>query len=87
MIEPILGPLVPYEQAEPQTQDFLEGLLRLYGLQGNPRAWRCTVCGQTTAGNDILITYNVPTPIQICPTKTCGGYGPQQVPVSPAPAA
>lgn len=85
MIEPILGPLVPYEQAEPNTRtDFLKGLLRLYGLEGNPGAWRCTVCGHTTAGNDILITYNVPTPIQVCPTKTCGGYGPQ---LGPAPAA
>ena len=70
MIEPILGPLVPYEQAEPPTRaDFLEGLLRLYRLEGNPGAWRCTVCRQATAGNDILITYNVPTPIQILPDQ------------------
>ena len=37
MIEPILGPLVPYEQAEPKTRaDFLKGLLRLWGSMATP---------------------------------------------------
>jgi len=81
VISPFLGPLVPYQQAEPQTRaNFLEGLHRLYEFDGNPGAWRCTVCGETTAGDDVLITYNVPTPIQVCPASTCGGYGPQLVP-------
>lgn len=84
MISPVLGPLVPYQQAEPQTRaDFLEGLHRLYEFDGNPETWLCRACGELTAGDDILITYNVPTPIQVCP-KTCGGYGPQLVPAHAA---
>lgn len=84
MIHPVSPYLVPYRDAETQTRaDFLDGLRSLYELDGNPRTWRCTVCGETTEGDEILITYNVPTPIQVCPGKTCGGYGPQLV---PAPA-
>lgn len=76
-----LGPLVPYQQAQPQTRaDFLAGLDMLYGLDGNPEAWRCTLCGETVTGNEVLITYNVPTPIQVCPSEGCSGHGPRLVP-------
>lgn len=85
MIDRIDGPLVPFRQAEPQTQqDFLAGLPKR-GLSGNPPAWQCTVCEERTDGEDILISYNVPTPIPYCPTETgphtsCAGYGPALVP-------
>jgi hypothetical protein len=53
---------------------------------GNPD-WHCTVCGENTAGDDILITYNVETPLPQCPTKPerdriCAGFGPDLVPAA-----
>jgi hypothetical protein len=81
-----LGTLVPYILAEPQTKaDFLVGLRELRGLDGNPDVWLCTVCGERTDGDDIYISYNVPTPIPFCPAKarphgSRGGYGPDLVP-------
>ncbi len=81
-------PLVPYRDAEPETQAaFVAGLERQRGLDGNPETWHCTVCGKDTDGNDILITYNVETPMPQCPIKPskeeiCVGYGPDLIPVA-----
>jgi hypothetical protein len=87
VIDRIDGPLVSYKNAEPQTKAaYLAGLLQLRGLDGNPHVWLCTVCGEKTCGDDIHISYNVPTPIPFClnetgPGKSCRGYGPDLVPV------
>lgn len=89
MVDRIDGPLVPYKKAAAETQAaYLAGLLQLRGLDDNPAVWLCTVCGEKTDGNDIYISYGVPTPIPFCPKETgpggsCRGYGPDLV---PAPA-
>lgn len=77
---------MPYKDADAETQArFLAGLKRR-GLDGNPD-WHCTLCGENTAGDDILITYNVETPVPQCPTKPeqdriCAGFGPDLVPAA-----
>lgn len=89
MIHRIEPPRVPFKQANPQTQAaFLAGLRELRGLDANPEVWLCTVCEEKINGNDILISYDVPTPIPYCTTETgpdesCPGYGPALI---PAPA-
>jgi len=84
VIDRIDGPLVPFKQANPDTQaNYLAGLLDLRGLAGNPDVWLCNVCGERIDGDNILISYNVQQSIPFCPTETCGGYGPDLV---PAPA-
>lgn len=85
MIDRIDGPLVPFRQAEPPTRAaYLAGLHDLRGLDGSPDEWMCTVCSETVSGDDVLISYNVPTPIPFCATSTCGGYGPALVPARAA---
>jgi len=75
--------LVPYHEARPETRAaYLEGLRDQRGLDGNPEAWTCVVRGETTAGDDILISYDVPTPIPFCPTTNCRGYGPHLKPAA-----
>ena len=80
------GPLVPFKDAEPQTQaDYLAGLAAQRGIDGNPAVWFCTICEQRIDGDDILIVYNVPTPIPYCttviaPDVACVGHGPALVP-------
>jgi hypothetical protein len=70
--------VVPYHEAHPETKyAYLRGLQTLRSLDGNPGAWYCTRCGETTPGDDIPISYDVgDTPIPYCPTKGCGAYGP-----------
>jgi hypothetical protein len=70
--------LVPFNEANPETQAaYLNGLKILYELDGNPEAWCCSRCGQTTQGDDILISYDVgDTPIQFCANQKCTAYGP-----------
>jgi hypothetical protein len=86
VINRIDGPLVPYKNAEPQAKAaYLAGLLQLRGLGANPDVWLCTVCGEKTNGDDIHISYNVPTPIPFClketaPGRSCAGYGPGLLP-------
>lgn len=80
-------PLVPFRQANRETQDaFLSGLRDIRGLDDNPSAWQCTVCKERIEGDDVLISYNVPRPIPYCTTETepgrsCAGTGPDLVPV------
>ena len=51
------GPLVPFNEAEPQTKaDFLAGLSTQRNLDGNPKVWLCTVCEARIKGDDILIS-------------------------------
>lgn len=70
-------PLVPYlEAAEDTRAAYLDGLRVLRSLNANPVAWHCRVCGEDTSGDQVLISYNVPTPITFCPTDGCAGYGP-----------
>lgn len=79
-------PLVPFRQADHETQDaFLAGLHDMRGLGGNPAAWQCTVCKERIGGDDVLISYNVPRPIPYCtteakPGRSCAGSGPDLVP-------
>jgi hypothetical protein len=65
--------LVPFNRAKPETQAaYLEGLKILRDLDGHPKEWRCS-CGETTAGTDILISYDVgDTPIPHC--SSCWAY-------------
>jgi len=83
----IHGPLVPFKLAAPRTRaDYLAALLAQRRLPGNPRTWQCNVCGERIAGDEVLISYDVPAPIPYCTTTTnrdrsCAGYGPSLVPV------
>lgn len=77
-------PLVPFAEANPDTQDdFLRGLRDLRNIDGNPEAWQCAACGETTPGAAILISYGVgDTPIPFCATPGCPGYGPDLKPTT-----
>jgi hypothetical protein len=77
-------PLVPFHQANPDTRSaYLRGLQTLRGLDGNPEAWHCTGCGETTPGDDVLISYDIgDTPIPHCPAQGCTAYGPKLKPVT-----
>ena len=78
-----ITPLVPYGEASPETRaDYLKGLHDLRGLDGNPEAWHCTRCGETIPGEEILISYDVPTPIPFCPSQDCTSYGPELKPAT-----
>ena len=70
-----ITPLVPYREANEDTREaYLEGLRTQRRLDGNPQAWYCRRCKETTAGDDILISYDVgTTPIPYRATTTCGG--------------
>ena len=76
--------LVPYHQADPETQAaYHAGLQRLRNLDALPEAWTCTRCGAITLGEDILISYDVgDTPIPYCPTEGCTAYGPELKPTA-----
>lgn len=82
MINPPITPLVPFSQASADTiAAFLRGLKTQRSLDSNPAAWHCLSCGENTAGNDVLISYDVgDTPIPYCPADGCSGYGPDLVP-------
>jgi transcriptional regulator with XRE-family HTH domain len=71
-------PLVRFRQANEETRAaYLRGLHHQRGLNDNPSAWRCTQCGETVAGVDVLTSYGVgDTPIPFCPTDKCFAYGP-----------
>ena len=68
--------LTPYYQADPQTQAaYQAGLQRLRDLNTLPETWTCALCGATTQGKDILISYIGDTAIPYCPTKGCPAHG------------
>jgi hypothetical protein len=80
-------PLVPFKQADPETQQAFVTGLRARGIEGNLDAWLCTICGATISGDDVLISYGVPTPYPYCTTMTgphesCTG---QHMALVPAP--
>jgi len=79
-----ITPLVPYREANEETREaYLEGLRTQRRLDGNPQAWYCRRCEETTAGDDILISYDVgTTPIPYCATTNYGGYGPDLAPAA-----
>ena len=72
--------LVPFHRANAETRSaYLQGLQSQRRLDGNPEAWHCTRCGETTPGDGILISYDVgDTPIPYCPN--CPAYGPELKP-------
>lgn len=77
--------LVPFSGANPETQAAYLAGLRQRGYDDNPEVWHCNVCGEEIDGQDILISYDVPTPIPFCttetgPSKSCAGHGPDLVP-------
>jgi hypothetical protein len=62
--------LVPYRDANQETKAaYLAGLRRWRQLEANPPGWKCAVCGKTTAGDDILISYGeqIAMPLPYCP--------------------
>jgi hypothetical protein len=81
---------VPYDQAdEPTKTAYLDGLKRLRGIEGNPAQWHCGICGTTTAGDEIGLTYgeDVITPLPVCPHMAgshlvCAGIGPDLTPAA-----
>ena len=79
-------PLTPFKDAHPETREaYLSGLARLRDINGNPEVWHCTVCDADIDGDDVLISYNVPTPFPYCttetgPDKSCAGSGRDLVP-------
>jgi hypothetical protein len=78
--------LVPYYQAAPQTQAaYQAGLQRLRDLNALPDTWTCSICGATTQGKDILISYIGDTAIPYCPTKGCPAHGSDLHPGGDAP--
>src|SRR5260370_33853002 len=66
-------PLVPFRQANEETgAAYLRGLHNQRGLDDNPSAWRCTRCGETVAGVDVLISYGVGgKPLPLCAAGNC----------------
>lgn len=79
-------PLIRFKDAQPETREaYLSGLARLRKINGNPEVWHCTICGADIDGDDVLISYNVPTPFPYCttetgPVKSCAGSGTDLVP-------
>jgi|HubBroStandDraft_2_1064218.scaffolds.fasta_scaffold1880540_1 hypothetical protein len=77
-------PLVPFNQANPDTQAaYLKGLKSQRDLDGNPEAWECARCGEATPGDLILISYGIgDTPIPYCAAQGCAAYGPELKPTA-----
>ena len=76
--------LVPFHQADPETQAaYRVGLMKQRNLDSNPITWVCTRCGTSTPGDEILISYDVgDTPIPYCPAEGCTAYGPELRPAA-----
>jgi hypothetical protein len=80
--------VVLYRDANDETREaYLAGLRNQRHLDGNANAWTCAKCGNTTAGDDILISFralglDVLTPLPFCPTTGCTGYGPDLTPAA-----
>lgn len=79
-------PLVPFKDAHPEIQKaFQSELAWLRKINGNPGVWHCTICGADIDGDDVLISYDVPTPFPYCttetgPDKSCAGSHTDLVP-------
>ena len=83
--------LVPNCDANEETKAaYLADLRKERHLTANPSAWHCTVCGKTTKGDDILISYGeeIVMPLPYCPQTSddgtpCNGYSGQLQPTEP----
>ncbi len=76
--------LVPFHQADPETQAaYRVGLMKQRNLDSNPITWVCTRCSTSTPGDEILISNDVgDTPIPYCPAEGCTAYGPELRPAT-----
>lgn len=74
-------PLAKYREAGADTREAFDAAAKTYWHAPPPAGARCSVCGHEDAIGDVLISYQVPTPMPYCSAppdgkgKGCAGMG------------